>query len=63
MIAVNEQMISNPGLGNSDPYGEGWLVEINPEDWDAVKPTLTPSSAVSAPYEAKMAADGFDGYG
>ena len=63
VITVNAKMVDNPGLGNSDPYGEGWLVEIKPEEWDSVKATLTPGAAVSAPYEAKMAADGFDGCG
>ena len=61
VITVNAKMVDNPSLGNSDPYGEGWLVEIKPEEWDAVKATLTPGAAVAAPYEAKMAADGFDG--
>ena len=37
------------------------MVILKPEDWDNVKPTLTVGSAVQAPYEAKMAADGFDG--
>ncbi len=34
---------------------------IKPADWASVKPTLVPGSAVAAPYEAKMAADGFAG--
>ncbi len=63
IIEVNDNMVSTPSLANSDPYGEGWLVIIKPEDWDAVKATLTPGANVAAPYEAKMAADGFDGCG
>ncbi len=34
-IATNEELSSNPGLVNSDPYGTGWLVKIklsNPEE-------------------------------
>lgn len=42
---VNEMVIENPGLINSDPYGEGWLVKVrvkgdtwegflNPEEYD-----------------------------
>lgn len=63
IVEVNDNMVSTPSLANSDPYGEGWLVIIKPEDWDAVKATLTPGANVAAPYEAKMAADGFDGCG
>lgn len=25
ILEVNEQLLDNPGLINSDPYGEGWL--------------------------------------
>ena len=31
VTAVNEALDSNPELVNSDPYGEGWMVEITPE--------------------------------
>jgi glycine cleavage system H protein len=31
VTAVNETLDSNPELVNSDPYGEGWMVEITPE--------------------------------
>jgi glycine cleavage system H protein len=37
------------------------MVQLKPEDWDGVKATLTPGSDVAGPYEAKMAADGFEG--
>lgn len=63
IVDVNDNMVATPSLANSDPYGEGWLVVIKPEDWDTVKGTLTPGTEVAAPYEAKMAADGFDGCG
>lgn len=32
IVAVNEALRDNPGLINSDPYGEGWLVEIELSD-------------------------------
>ncbi|MDG4666930.1 glycine cleavage system protein GcvH [Mycobacterium sp. 236(2023)] len=28
VVAVNGELESNPQLVNSDPYGEGWLVEL-----------------------------------
>ena len=61
VVGVNDALVDNPALANDDPYGAGWLVTIKPDDWDSVKGTLTPGHAVAAPYEAKMAADGFDG--
>lgn len=34
--AVNEALESNPELVNSDPYGEGWMFELEPADPTAV---------------------------
>jgi glycine cleavage system H protein len=32
VVARNDQLADEPELINSDPYGEGWLVEIEPDD-------------------------------
>lgn len=32
ILAVNEALQDDPGLVNRDPYGDGWLVEIEPSD-------------------------------
>jgi glycine cleavage system H protein len=32
IIAVNDALTDRPELVNSDPYGEGWLFQINPAD-------------------------------
>jgi glycine cleavage system H protein len=61
VVAVNEDLVANPALANDDPYDKGWMVVLKPEEWDSVKATLTPGSAVAGPYEAKMDADGFEG--
>ena len=61
VIEVNEALQGRPSLANEDPYEQGWMVILKPDDWDAVKATLTLGSDVTAPYEAKMDADGFDG--
>jgi len=60
VVAVNEALLANPSMANADPYA-AWMVQLKPEDWDSVKATLTPGSAVAGPYEAKMDADGFAG--
>jgi glycine cleavage system H protein len=61
VVEANQAMIDTPGLANDDPYGDGWMVILKPEDWDGVKGTLTPGTQVAPAYEAKMSADGFDG--
>ena len=61
IVAVNEALVANPSTANDDPYGEGWLVVLKPEEWEGVKSGLVVGSAVAGPYEAKMSADGFAG--
>lgn len=34
IVAVNEGLEDDPALVNSDPYGEGWIIEIRPENSD-----------------------------
>ncbi|NNN16462.1 MAG: glycine cleavage system protein GcvH [Acidimicrobiaceae bacterium] len=34
IVAVNESLFANPGLLNSDPYGDGWIARVNPSDWE-----------------------------
>jgi glycine cleavage system H protein len=60
VVAVNEALQGNPSLVNQDPYA-AWLVEIKPQDWAAVKGSLTPGAEVAAKYEAKMDSEGFAG--
>ena len=61
VVKVNDELIANPALANSDPYEKGWFIILKPTDWAAVRPTLLTGAAIVAPYEAKMAADGFAG--
>lgn len=34
IVAVNEGLEDDPALVNSDSYGEGWIIEIRPENAD-----------------------------
>lgn len=36
VVAVNNALDDSPELINSDPYGDGWIVEINAEDLSAL---------------------------
>lgn len=33
IVAVNEQVVENPRLANTDPYGKGWFIEIAMSDF------------------------------
>jgi glycine cleavage system H protein len=61
VVAINDALTENPSLANADPYGEGWLIVLKPEEWDGARATLVPGTQVAGPYEAKMTADGFAG--
>lgn len=40
VVAVNESATQSPELVNSDPYGEGWLMEIEPAGDDPLQGLL-----------------------
>jgi glycine cleavage system H protein len=40
VTARNDKLGDEPELINSDPYGEGWLVEIQPADAEALEDLL-----------------------
>ncbi|MFZ2099779.1 MAG: glycine cleavage system protein H [Oricola sp.] len=61
IMETNEDLSGSPSLANSDPYGAGWMVKVKPADFAAAKGKLIPGSDVAGPYEAKMAADEFQG--
>jgi len=61
VVEVNKDIVATPSLANSEPYGNGWLLKVRIEGWETIKPQLTAGRDITAPYEAKMAADGFEG--
>ncbi len=61
VAVVNDALVADPKLANAEPYGNGWLLRVKPADWAAARSSLTPGTAVAAPYEAKMTADSFAG--
>ena len=61
VVEVNSKIVESPALANSDPYQEGWLMRVKPEDWGSIKNELIAGTDVSVPYEEKMATEGFEG--
>jgi len=37
---VNEHLVENPELINTDPYGQGWMFKMKPEDTDDIDALL-----------------------
>ena len=42
IIEVNERLLEEPELLNTDPYGEGWIVKIKPSNIKEYDELLTP---------------------
>jgi glycine cleavage system H protein len=49
VVARNEQLDGSPELVNSDPYGEGWLFDLEPTDAAAVDGLMS-----AADYQASL---------
>ena len=44
IIAVNEDLEDDPGAINSDPYGDGWLFQVNLSDVEELGSLLDPAT-------------------
>jgi len=53
IAAVNERLRKQPELVNQDPYGEGWIVRITPDEPEQSVDLLGPAA-----YREKVAASG-----
>lgn len=42
VVEINESLADSPELLNGDPYGEGWLMRIQPDDADEIDGLMTP---------------------
>jgi glycine cleavage system H protein len=51
---VNPNLEENPQLVNTDPYGEGWLFKVAPNDWESDKKKLMDAQAYFPKMEAKI---------
>ena len=49
---TNPLLASNPGIVNTDPYGEGWYVKIQAADWDGESAELVTGADGIAAYQA-----------
>lgn len=57
LLRANEKLATDPNLAVSDPYGEGWVAELQSSNWDGEKGTLVTGPDGIASYKAKLVAD------
>jgi len=57
LIRANDKLSTDPNIAISDPYGEGWIAELQSSTWDAEKGALVNGAAGVATYQAKLEAD------
>lgn len=43
VVAVNEEVVNSPQIINQDPYGKGWMIEIEPSNPEEIKELLDAS--------------------
>ncbi len=53
VVAVNATLASTPGIANSEPYGSGWFLVLDPSD-----PAEMDNLILSSEYEAAVITEG-----
>jgi glycine cleavage system H protein len=54
---ANEKLAGDPNLAIRDPYGEGWIAELEATHWEAEKANLLNGPAGLDAYRAKLEAE------
>ena len=54
---ANEKLAADPNIAVADPYGEGWIAEMKPSNWEGEKGLLATGGEGVAKYQAKLEAD------
>ncbi len=54
LVSRNEHVLRDPLLINADPYDEGWIVAIEPSDWETELIDLVHGPALPAWVEAEI---------
>lgn len=57
LVKGNDKLTQDADLPVKDPYGEGWIAEIKPSNWEDDKSTLATGKEGIAAYQKKMEAD------
>ncbi len=57
VLRANEKLTTDPNIAVADPYGEGWVAEMQATDWEGEKDSLATGETGIAAYLAKLEAD------
>jgi glycine cleavage system H protein len=57
LVRGNDKLVADPNLAVTDPYGQGWIAEVKPSNWDGEKGDLATGAAGLAAYQKKLEAD------
>jgi glycine cleavage system H protein len=54
LVRGNPNLEADPDLAIVDPYGEGWIAEMQPADWEAARVGLVTGEAAMAAYQVLL---------
>ncbi|MCP4428709.1 MAG: glycine cleavage system protein H [Chloroflexi bacterium] len=60
VVEANDALRADPSPLNTDPYGGGWFVRIEPSDWAGESGDLLTGSEAVAAYDAFLKDEGID---
>lgn len=60
VVAHNEQVLDRPLLISRDCYGDGWMIRLQPDAWDAARQKLLKGEQAVAAFNRQAELDGFD---
>lgn len=58
LLRGNDALSGDPNLAITDPYGEGWIAEVSPTDWDGESGGLPTGAGAVAAYQTWLDAEG-----
>jgi glycine cleavage system H protein len=58
IIEVNDAAVADPGIVNREPYGEGWIAKVRPDEWSPESVGLVTGEAGIAAYTAFLESEG-----
>ncbi|HET9719646.1 MAG TPA: glycine cleavage system protein GcvH [Solirubrobacteraceae bacterium] len=58
IVEVNDALTSEPALVNRDPYGQGWIAKLKPDNWEAEASDLVTGEEGVAAYRRFLESQG-----
>jgi len=60
VVEANDAAARRPSLLNEDPYGEGWIARVRPDDWEADAADLVTGPEGVETYQRFLEAEGIE---